>query len=204
MLISKNFTQSNIRSIFDRQQQGIVYTTFTDELLTDIDAVVVPTQSTGFSPYQYRKKVEAYIRANEDHVAIAKLKRNLPLTEADLSSLEAMLFNSPELEGREQFETVFEKNLNLKRFIREIVGCDRAAAKEAFNRVLPETNLTGNQIRFIENIIDNLTQQGVVDPAMLYEPPFTDLHPEGLDGVFDDDAANQVIELVRWFNQMVS
>ncbi|MFM7448012.1 MAG: type I restriction-modification enzyme R subunit C-terminal domain-containing protein, partial [Leptolyngbyaceae cyanobacterium] len=46
---------------------------------------------TGFSPYQYRKKVEAYIRANQNHVAIAKLKRNTPLTESDLESLESML-----------------------------------------------------------------------------------------------------------------
>ncbi|MEM8643090.1 MAG: DEAD/DEAH box helicase family protein [Cyanobacteria bacterium P01_G01_bin.54] len=196
----------NIRGLVkfvDRQQQRIVYTPFTDELLTEIDWVDVPIQSTGFSPYQYRKKVEAYIRAHEDHVAIAKLKRNLPLTEADLTSLETMLFDSPELESREQFETVFAKNLNLKRFIREIVGCDRAAAKAAFNQALPETNLTGNQIRFIENIIDNLTQQGVFDPAMLYEPPFTHLHPEGLDGVFEDEAADQVIALVRSFNQTV-
>ncbi len=195
----------NIRDLVkfvDRQQQAIVYTTFSDELL-DLDIVAVPTQSTGFSPYQYRKKVEAYIRAHEDHVAIAKLKRNRPLTPEDLASLETMLFESPELEGRDQFEAVFEKNLNLKQLIREIVGCDRAAAKAAFNQVLPTTNLTSNQIRFIETIIDNLTQKGIFDPAMLYEPPFTHLHPEGLDGVFDDGAADQVMELVRSFNQTV-
>ena len=47
----------------------IIYTDFKDEL-GDIDLVNVPTPQTGFSPYQYRKKVEAYIRANQDHVAL--------------------------------------------------------------------------------------------------------------------------------------
>ncbi|HEY9752951.1 MAG TPA: DEAD/DEAH box helicase family protein, partial [Coleofasciculaceae cyanobacterium] len=67
----------------DRRQQEHVYTDFEDQI-GDIQEVTVPYRQTGFSPYQYRKKVEAYIRANQNHVAIAKLKRNTPLTESDL------------------------------------------------------------------------------------------------------------------------
>ena len=53
---------------------------FEDEL-GEIRQVAVPLQQTGFSPYQYRKKVEAYIRAHENHITIAKLKRNEPLSQ---------------------------------------------------------------------------------------------------------------------------
>jgi hypothetical protein len=56
---------------------------------------------------------------------------------------------------------------------------------------------------WIENIIDDLTQNGVMDPGRLYEPPSTDSHPEGLDGVFRDDDADQIISLVRSFNETV-
>jgi type I restriction enzyme R subunit len=55
----------------------------------------------------------------------------------------------------------------------------------------------------IENIIDYLTQNGVMNPGLLYEPPFTDSHSEGLDGVFRDDDADQIISLVRSFNETV-
>ena len=187
----------------DKQEQKIVYTNFADQI-GDISLVDVPTQQTGFSPYQYRKKVEAYIRANENHVAVAKLKRNVPLTDADLQALEDMLFNSDVIENRDRFEQVFDKNLNLKLFIRKLVGCDRNAAKQAFAQYLEGTTFSANQIRFVETIIDYLTQNGVMDPGLLYEPPFTNQHPEGLDGIFNDDAAaDQIIAIVRSFNTTV-
>jgi hypothetical protein len=35
------------------------------------------------------------------------------------------------------------------------------------------------------------------DADLLYEPPFTDLHSLGLDGVFAADDANRIISLVQ-------
>ncbi|MEA5535853.1 DEAD/DEAH box helicase family protein [Crocosphaera sp. XPORK-15E] len=184
----------------DRSQQTIVYTDFKDEL-GDIELVDVPLQQTGFSPYQYRKKVEAYIREHEDHIAIYKLKRNVPLTDGDLSELEKMLFSAEEVESRDRFEQVYGKDLSLKLFIRKIVGLDRNAAKDAFARYWEDSNFSANQIRFVENIIDYLTQNGVMNPGLLYESPFTDIHHEGLDGVFNDDQADEIVTLVKVFNQ---
>jgi type I restriction enzyme R subunit len=186
----------------DRQAQSIVYTDFEDEL-GEVQEVDVPAHNTGFSPYQYRKKVEAYIRNHENHMAIAKLKRNVPLTQTDLESIEEMLFGASEIESRERFEAVFGKNLSLKLFIRKLVGLDRNAAKLAFAQYLEGGNFSANQIRFVETIIDHLTQNGVMDPGLLYEPPFTDLHHQGLDGVFEDDDANQIVLLVDSFNETV-
>jgi type I restriction enzyme R subunit len=197
--------RKNLRELMvflEKQDETIIYTDFQDEL-GDIDVVNVPTPQTGFSPYQYRKKVEAYIRANQDHVAIAKLRRNLPLTESDLTQLEKMLFSSPEIENREKFEEVFGQNISLKTLIRQLVGLDRNSAKEAFTVYLENHNLTANQIRFIEQIIDWLTQHGVMNPYLLYEAPFTDIHTEGLDGVFNDDDADNIIAIVRSFNDSV-
>ena len=186
----------------DRKEQTIVYTDFKDEL-GDVELVDVPIQQTGFSPYQYRKKVETYIRENQNHIAIYKLKRNVALTDGDLEQLEKMLFSAEEVESRDRFEQVFGKDLSLKLFIRQIVGLDRNAAKTAFAKYLEAGNFSANQIRFVENIIDYLTQNGVMNPGLLYESPFTDIHDEGLDGVFDDDEADEIVALVRSFNGTV-
>ena len=88
----------------------------------EVTEVDVPIQQTGFSPYQYRKKVKAYIIEHQDHIAIHKLKRNEPLTEKDLEELESMLFSAEEIESRERFEEVYGNDLSLKLFIRKIVG----------------------------------------------------------------------------------
>lgn len=186
----------------DRTQQAIVYTDFKDEL-GDVIEVDVPTYQTGFSPHQYRKKVESFIREHEDHIAIYKLKRNVALTDGDLAQLEEMLFSAEEIESRDRFEQVYGKDMSLKLFIRKIVGLDRNAAKAAFANYLVAGNFSGNQIRFVENVIDYLTQNGVMNPGLLYESPFTDIHSNGLDGVFNDDEADEIVGLVRSFNETV-
>ncbi|MFN4851435.1 DEAD/DEAH box helicase family protein [Microcystis sp.] len=194
----------------DRQKQQIVITDFVDEM-GEVQIVDIPTHQTGFSREQYRRKVEAYIRQHQDHLAIAKLRRNIPLTETDLSALEEMLFSAAEIESRQRFEEVFGQTKSLKLLILEIVGLDpagirvaaRQAAKQAFGRYLQGTNFSANQIRFIENIIDMLAKNGVINPGALYEPPFTDNHPEGLDGMFNDQEADRIVSILRSFNESV-
>lgn len=184
----------------DREEQSIIYTDFVDEL-EDLEEVDIPIRQTGFSPHQYRKKVEAYIRENQNHVVIAKLKRNAPLTYSDLTALEKIVYGAEIIESREQFQKVYGV-VNLKRFIRTLVGLERKAAKKAFNKYLQNKNFGANQIRFVEMIIDYLTQNGVMDPGMLYEAPFTDLHSDGLDGMFSDDADIEgIIAIVNEFNK---
>ena len=53
------------------------------------------------------------------------------------------------------------------------------------------------QIRFIDQVVSYLTQNGTMDPGLLYEPPFTDIHNEGLDGVFGDAGATKIIHLLQ-------
>ncbi|MBE9078281.1 DEAD/DEAH box helicase family protein [Romeria aff. gracilis LEGE 07310] len=202
MVETLRVTLRHLVSFIDRQQQQIVYTHFADEMgrVAEVD---VPTYQTGFSPYQYRKKVEAYIRDRENHVTIAKLKRNLPLTETDLDELETLLFTPEAAESRDRFEAVYGRDLSLKQFIRKLVGLDRQAAKQAFSTYLEASRFSANQIRFVETLIDYLTQNGTMDPGQLYDPPFTDLHSNGLSGVFANEEAGSIIAIVHSFNETV-
>ena len=112
-----------------------------------------------------------------------------------------MLFSSEAIENRDCFEQVYGKNLSLKGFIRQLVGLDRNAAKQAFAHYLESSSFSADQIRFIEIIIDYLTQNGIMDPGLLYEPPFIEVHQAGLDGIFQDEEADHIIAIVDSFNQ---
>ena len=54
--------------------------------------------------------------------------------------------------------------------------------------------LSANQLEFINLIVDHLTEHGVMEPARLYESPFTDLTPRGPDALF---GATELDELMR-------
>jgi type I restriction enzyme R subunit len=183
-----------------RKAIGPVYTVLTDEI-GESEEVVLKDFSTGINLAQYRRKVEAYIRSHQDHIAIAKLRHNKPLTPTDLRELERFVYGSDVVESRERFEQCFGAEQPLTVFIRSLVGLDRNAAKEAFGRFLDDNRYSSQQIRFVEMIIDRLTQQGVMDPGQLYEPPFTGLHFEGLDGVFADADAEDLVAMVSEINQ---
>jgi len=124
------------------------------------------------------------------------LKRNIPVTTRDIAELERMLFELDGTGTREDFEKVYGKQAHLGLFIRGLVGLDREAAKQAFGEYLMRKTLSANQIRFINQIIDYLTQNGAMDPGLLYEPPFTDYTASGLDGLFEDQDANRIVSIL--------
>jgi type I restriction enzyme R subunit len=120
----------------------------------------------------------------------------MPLTPADIGELERMLVaagvgTSAELSRAKQ------ESWGLGLFIRSLVGLDREAAKQAFGQFLSGNVQSANQIEFINLIIDHLTEHGVMDPGRLYESPFTDINPQGPEGVFTSEQVDDLVALLQ-------
>jgi type I restriction enzyme R subunit len=120
----------------------------------------------------YKAKAEFYIRQHQDEEAIAKLKSNVPLNADDIKALERIMWS--EVGSRKDYEAEYgEKPLG--EFVREIVGLDMMAAKEAFAEYLNDVNLDADQIYFVNQIVEYIVHNGVMkDMSVLQEPPFTD------------------------------
>ena len=120
----------------------------------------------------YKMKAEFYIRQNQDNAVIAKLKTNKPLTSADVKALEEILWS--ELGTKQDYENEYGSK-PLGEFVREIVGLDMNAAKEAFAEFLNDTSLDSNQIYFVNQIVEYIVHNGLMkDMSVLQDAPFTD------------------------------
>ena len=186
----------------DRATRQPLYTDFRDDD-TFVREVSLPLTTTGVNVAQYRKKVEQFIRAHEDYWAIHRIRAGIPLQASDLTTLEVFFYQADEVGGRAQFEEAFGPQENLALFIRSLVGLDRKAAQEKFARFLDEGTHTADQIRFVAFIIDHLTANGVMPPEMLYEQPFTDIHDQGLDGLFTNAQVDNLLDILSAVNDIV-
>lgn len=175
--------------LIEKSKRIVVYTDFEDELGT-ASPVDLPDVGMGLNLARFRDKARQFLRAHEDHLALQRLRRNQPLTASDLVELERMLMDA----GGSQalIDQAKQESQSLGIFIRSLVGLEREAAIQAFNEFVADTTASAKQIEFINIIIEELTEHGVMDPNRLYESPFTDIHSLGADGVFPQDKADKL------------
>jgi type I restriction enzyme R subunit len=182
----------------DKESASDVYTTFEDHLdeanIKEFDLV-----KSYQSAKAYRERVEAFIRKNRNHLTIDKLYRNLPLTPADVKQLEEFLFDGDQRGTKEELEKEL-KGQSLGAFIRSIIGLDMIAIQKQFADFLRQGSYSPNQIRFINVIVDYLAKNGTLNKELLFEPPYTDIHQDGLFGVFEDGDVRKVISIVDTIN----
>lgn len=163
------YIRQNLRDLMKYIPRGsAVYTTnFTDEILST-EWTEADLENDDLK--NYKAKAEFYIRKNQDAPAIAKLRSNLPLGEADVQELEQILWS--EVGTKEDYEAEYGQK-PLGELVREIVGLDMNAAKAAFSRYLNDTNLDARQIYFVNQIVEYIVHNGMLrDLRVLQGPPF--------------------------------
>jgi type I restriction enzyme R subunit len=180
--------------LIDKVHRKPVYTDFEDRM-GDAAAVDLPEFQNATDRKRFLSKTRQFLKEHENHITIHKLRRNQPLTASDLSELERMMLNAGVGTASEVADAK-EKNGGLGVFIRSLVGLDREAAKQAFSQFLTSGTSTANQVEFVNMIVDYLTEHGVMEPARLYESPFTDKSPRGPEGVFSSEQVDTLVAVL--------
>ena len=121
---------------------------------------------------------------------------NEALTDADLQELDRMLRESG-VGDAEKIEQAKTESEGLGLFVRSLVGLDRAAAKKAFAEFVNGKALSANQLEFVDLVINHLTERGVVKVEALYSSPYTDVSPQGPDGLFKPQEVDQLVDILH-------
>jgi type I restriction enzyme R subunit len=173
-----------------KTKQKIIFTDFTDEMGQHRAFDFAGLQPLS-SFEQFRKKARAFLSEHKGETAVQKVHQNWPITPEDMTELERILVDSG-VGTVEDCEQARIKAGSFGLFIRSLVGLDRSAAKEAFGQFLDDKIYTASQIEFVDLIINDLSQNGVIDRARFYESPFTDITPQGPEALFTSEQIDEI------------
>ena len=180
--------------LIEKKQRQPIYTDFED-LMGSEREFNLPGFSTPSDFERFRAKARQFLKANENHIAVYKLRMNEPLTPTDLAELERMLSESG-IGNPEDLQKAKDTNEGLGLFVRSLIGLDREAAKKALGGFLAGKTLRANQIEFLNLITDHLTEHGSMEARLLYDSPYTDFSPRGVDGVFESKEVDELVSIL--------
>ena len=192
------FARRHVRGLvrlLEKRKRIVVYTDFTDEL-GDLEDVELRAIQAGDNYARFREKARVYLREHQDHVALQKLRRNLPLTPTDLVELDGMLRRAGLGEDADVDRARSEPG-GLGIFVRSLVGLDRAATTQALSGFIDGKTLTAAQHDFVNLVVAHLTANGVMDAKLLYEQPFTTVAPGGPEEIFPAADVDNLVAIIQ-------
>ena len=149
----------------------------------------------------YRNRVNNALQAIIDqNETLKRIRLGQPVTQSDLDDLcSLVLIQEPGLDLNDLMD-YFKQAESLDQAIREIIGMDADAVQERFTQfVQAHSNMASHQIKFLDLLQNHIAKFGSIKTDELYEPPFTTLHSDSLDGLFEESLADELFEIIGSF-----
>ncbi len=181
-------------------------------LPTDLQDLLVQKDYIKFGPKheqlttnQYRLKVEEFImELVKTNPALQKLLAGQDLTEDEITDLAKILEehypNVTEYILREIYDN---RSACFVQFIKHILGIEPLATftetvSLAFDEFIRKHNNYGQiQIQFLLTLKSFVLQKGAVEKRDLVNAPFTQIHPQGIRGIFKPNEIDEILRLTE-------
>ncbi|MBA7583515.1 hypothetical protein ES708_25460 [subsurface metagenome] len=175
------------------------------DLLTVKETVEFGPQHERMTVDKYRRKVEEFIRELvKSNPVLQKISQGDKVTDEEIDELANILKEHyPHVTEYILREVYDNRSAKFIQFIKHILGIEEIATftetvSIAFGDFLRKHNNYGEkQIQFILTLKTFVLQRGAVKKKDLISAPFTQLHPEGIRGVFKPKEIEEIIELTQ-------
>ena len=150
----------------------------------------------------YREKVEARVRALVDkNPVLRKIADGKPIGNDELVMLAELLEQQDPYITEKLLQRIYDnKKAHFIQFLRHILGIEPLGTwtdevSRAFDTFISQhTNLTQLQIQFLHTLRTFILQAGRFEKQDLVQAPFTQLHPQGIRGVFSPQQIDEVLD----------
>lgn len=179
--------------------------------IKDIDVAEDPTQIErqrrkvkleGIDMVAYRNRVHHVLQdILDENATLQKIKAGQPVAPSELEALCSLVLTlDANLDLHDLLEYFPETAGHLDQAIRSVIGMDAQTVNARFTQfVQNHSNLASHQIKFLDLLQNQIAKYGSIEVERLYEPPFTLLHSDSLDGLFDESLANELLNLIGTF-----
>jgi type I restriction enzyme R subunit len=155
----------------------------------DFSATTYIPRLEGLDLVEYKRRVEAVLRGHfAENPILQRIRAGSAVRDDELEELARLVLevddkaNVKHLAGHDP-----ETRRSLLTVFRGLIGLEAAAVEQAFTAfVHKHPGLTPQQLRFLQVLQNYIGQNGGIELERLYEPPFTNLHAESVDGIFTD------------------
>ncbi len=188
-----------------------VHQTKTQERL-DLEDMTIVREYVEFGPElertsvaQYRKMVEEKVqKLLQENEVLQRLKHGDTLDEYDIQKLADILRAEDPHVTEELLRRVYDnRDAAFIDFIRHILGLEKLKTRtesitQAFDGFIAKHNdLTANQVQFLQVLRTFILERGKVQKPDLIQRPFTNLHPQGIRGLFSPKQVDEIIHFVE-------
>jgi type I restriction enzyme R subunit len=171
------------------------------DVTTTSERMVIGADGRDMPIAAYRQRVEETVRGLvANNVALQRLQSGEEVSEHDLRELAEMLRRQDPGIDEEKLRKVYDvRQASFVRLIRHVLGVERLerwstfVSREFEDYIAHHTTYTALQIRFLQTLRTFVLQRGHVERRDLVDSPFTQIHPDGIRGVFPVREIDEVV-----------
>jgi type I restriction enzyme R subunit len=187
---------------FRQQRQDPMVSLNLADLTAVHERIVVGADGRDMPISAYRQRIEETIRSLlTDNVVLQRLQTGEDVSERDLKELAELLKKQEPQIDEEKLRKVYDvRQASFVRLVQHVLGVGEPlerwstfVTREFEEFIADHTTYTALQIRFLQTLRTFILQRGRVERRDLVDSPFTQLHPQGIRGVFPAQAIDEVI-----------
>jgi type I restriction enzyme R subunit len=194
---------------FRQQRPGAMVSLNLADITAIHERVVVGPDGRDMPIVAYRQRVEATIRRLlSENPVLQRLQAGEEVSEGDLRELAELLGRQDPGMDEGKLRKVYDvRQASFVRLIRHVLGIEPLerwstfVTREFEDFIAEHTTYSALQIRFLQTMRTFILRRGGVERRDLVDSPFTQLHPQGIRGVFP---AREIDEVVGFAQGLVA